>query len=148
MAIAIWEPDRTDHRHHAGRGATAPVLRAPARAAATAAGAPPNTTGSRAATRPGVPARVRRRLVGLALLVIVAVLQVGLGAQRADGAAEPGTPAEIVVVVQPGQTVWGLTRPHAPAGADAGVFAVRVLERNGLDATAVRAGTVVRIPAE
>jgi hypothetical protein len=159
MASAIRElHDTAETRlHPAGRPviAAADLRTSPARRPA-----PPNAPHARAATRGVVPAQVRRGLAMLALLVIAAVvLSVVLGSVgtgTATAAPELGalagadstaaTTDEVALVVGPGETVWDLALPYVPAGEDAQLFMAQVLTRNGVEATAVRPGTVIRIP--
>jgi hypothetical protein len=151
MAIATWELHDTGLRIHPAehRFVSAPGLRtSPERRPA-----PPNASHARAATRGAMPAQVRRGLAVLALLVIAvvasAVLLGSLGAPDAAAASGPldaAVGAEITVVVGPGETAWDLVLPHVPAGANAQLFVSAVLERNGLEATSVQPGTVIRIP--
>lgn len=142
MAIATWQLDRTDHRHPAvGAGR-------PARRPATARRPAPLHPAPRAATRAGGRAQARRRLGILALLVIAAVLALGpvVGSAAADIPGDPAPPPTAHLVIGQGETVWDLAAPHAPAGANVEVYVAEVLAHNGLEATAVAPGTVVRLP--
>jgi hypothetical protein len=144
MATATWELDRTDLRHPTAGRASRPAPRAvpPARRPA-----PARSAASRAATRTsGVPARIRRRLAGLALLVIVCAAFVVAGrADAAAGGAATGATAEVLAVVVEGETVWDVALPAVPAGEDPLVYVSEVVRRNGLHSTAVAPGTVVRL---
>lgn len=106
------------------------------------------------ATLPCVPAAVyRRRRIVVAAVVVLAALAMALAmapalsapwtqAPPSAGAAEP-----VKIVVGPGDTVWRLAAPHAPAGTDAMAYVVEVAAFNGVDPRAVRPGTVLRLPA-
>ena len=93
---------------------------------------------------------VRTAVVTLALLVALVtavVAGVGVGASQAgDGAAVPAT---ATVVVQPGQTLWGVARSVAP-GADVRETVARIKELSGLSgagADTVRPGQQLVVPA-
>lgn len=166
MAVATWD---LEQRHRASAGVCVPELglRLPLRERkpdAAARGAVP--------TQVRVPAAVRRRLALLVLVGGVAALLVWalpsareatVGAATAataqaaasseatarsaaalPAAAEPAW--EPTVVIAPGETVWELAAPHAPAGADLQVYVEEVLRHNGLEATAIPPGTVIRLP--
>lgn len=149
MAIATTELDRTEHRHPAAHGAQPSILRHPA----ARRPAPLMSIGLRAATRSGVRVQVRRGAAVLALLMIavamLAVVAFGQGSADAAGtlraAGASGQPSTSLVVSE-GETVWDLVLPHLPAGADVQGYVAAVLEHNGLRATAVRPGAVIRLP--
>jgi hypothetical protein len=156
MAIATWELHRTDRPVGRGDGLVPPrplSRRTGAGSSAAAARRPAPRAGRRAATCRGTGAG-GRRLVGLALLVVAVVAVALVLPGRASADATTGTvPAAAaparggpLLVVGPGETVWGLVAPHAPAGADVPMFVAEVLAANGLDALAVQPGTVVRLP--
>ena len=93
---------------------------------------------------------VRTAVVTVALLVALVaavVAGVGVGASQAgDGAAVPAT---ATVVVQPGQTLWGVARSVAP-GADVRETVARIKELSGLSgagADTVRPGQQLVVPA-
>jgi hypothetical protein len=108
-----------------------------------------------------MPAHVRRGLAALLLLIAVTL---GVRALPDGGVvASSARPAEAVatatatgagaaetweptVVIGPGETVWELAAPHAPAGTDLHLYVQEVLRHNGLDATAIAPGTVIRLP--
>jgi hypothetical protein len=143
MAIATEELDRTDRRHPA---AAAPRPLPSPRAARRPATLEP--AGTRAATRAGGVTQVRRRRAAVLALLVIAVVALGLvlPSQPPAGAADGGAPsAPVLLVVAPGETVWGLVAPHAPAGVPLQAYVAHVLARNGLDATAIAPGTVVRL---
>ncbi|HVM12736.1 MAG TPA: LysM peptidoglycan-binding domain-containing protein [Egibacteraceae bacterium] len=117
-----------------------------------------------ARARPGAPAAVyRRRRVGAvtaAVATVAAVLAVAAGslalpgtpaapgAQPAvDGSAVDGSAAEpITVVVAPGETLWDIAAPHAPAGTEPMAYVVQIAAFNGVDPRAVQPGTVLQLP--
>ena len=111
----------------------------------------------------------RRRLAGLlALAAALAVVGVtpsligAVGAERhraqVDGAvtvvqprpvtlpAEPGRAGAGAVVIDAGQSVWEAVAPYTPENMSMHEWVASVLEHNDLDARAVRAGTLVRLP--
>ncbi len=158
MTIATTELDRTEHRNPAAHGGhPSGPHHSPARRPAS-----PNATDRRAATRSG-GVRGRRSVAVLALLVIVvgALLLLLPGRSVAD-AMDPTAPAVAPVadmavktitgagfgplVLGEGETVWDLVLPHLPAGVDAQSYVRSVLDHNGLLATAVPPGTVIRLP--
>jgi hypothetical protein len=100
----------------------------------------------RAATRRRPSARTRRRVAGLALLVVVAitVIALGGGAGAATDTARDRSPAHVVLGA--GETVWGAVAPHAPSGVDTVTWVHQVVAHNDFDATALPPGTVVRLP--
>lgn len=107
-------------------------------------------------TRPlsRTPAAVyRRRRAVVAAVVILTAVAMGMAVASATGAlvgqAPPpaGAAEPVTIVVGPGDTVWDLAAPHAPAGADAMAYVVEVAAFNDVDPRAVRPGTVLRLPA-
>lgn len=100
-----------------------------------------------------MPAAVyrRRRVVAVAV-VVVATVAMGMAVASATGALvgeipPPAGAAEPVrLVVGPGDTVWDLAAPHAPAGTDAMAYVAEVAAFNDVDPRAVRPGTVLRLP--
>ena len=84
-------------------------------------------------------------LVAMAALTLaVALLRPAAGSVPAMPGARPD--AQAVVVLGPGETVWDLVLPHAPAGADAQAWVAEVVAHNGIDARKVAPGTAVRLP--
>ncbi len=53
---------------------------------------------------------------------------------------------EVLVVVAPGETMWEVVLPHAPAGADPHGFLAEVAARNGVDPGRLEPGTALRVP--
>lgn len=112
-----------------------------------------------ARARPGVPAGVyrRRRLVAVAVAVAVATVVVLVmaaamivpGAPAAPSAqpATAGSAAEpVTVVVAPGETLWDIAAPYAPAGTEPMAYVVQIAAYNGVDPRAVQPGTVLQLP--
>ncbi|HVL64283.1 MAG TPA: hypothetical protein VM573_03830 [Actinomycetota bacterium] len=84
----------------------------------------------------------RRRRAGAVSLA----LAVGLAAFLTGGtsvASREGAPKAIVL--QPGDTVWGVAERYAPPGMDPRAYVDRVLELNGLEAPPA-AGLRLRLP--
>lgn len=141
------------------RRATSPVRVARPRAARRPCGGARRTApGGRAATR---PLRVRwRRVAALALLVAAAVVAgVVIGRGPVEASAVPGAPAAdagtaaaadvatgTVLVVGPGETIWGLVAAHAPDGVAPAAYVAEVVAVNDVDPLRVAPGTVIRLP--
>lgn len=84
----------------------------------------------------------RRRLtLGTAALIVVAATLAGGGV--AETAPQSGRPR--AVVVQPGDTLWGIAGEHAPEGSDVRVYVDALIEVNGLEGP-LQAGTRLRLP--
>ncbi len=83
----------------------------------------------------------RRITLGAAALVVAAATLAGGGV--ADTAPRARRPAS--VVVQPGDTLWGIASEHAPPGSDVRAYVGALIELNALDGT-LRAGTRLRLP--
>ncbi len=83
----------------------------------------------------------RRRLtLGVSALVVVAATLAGGGvADTAPGARSPRT-----VVVQPGDTLWGIAGEHAPPGTDVRAYVGALIELNGLEGP-LQAGARLRL---
>lgn len=82
---------------------------------------------------------------------MAAVLALGLSAGRAVGAspAEGAAGGRVprVVVVRPGDTLWGIaTRLVGPAG-DPRPLVDAIVRANGVDPGAIRPGQVLEVPA-
>lgn len=108
--------------------------------------------GSGAASGRRLPARVyhrRRAAVAAAVATIVVVLVVGLMSGGAPPALRdvPASGPVATVVVGPGDTLWELLAPHAPAGAHPTAYVLEVAAFNGVDPRTVTPGTVLRLPA-
>ncbi|HYO60856.1 MAG TPA: LysM peptidoglycan-binding domain-containing protein [Actinomycetota bacterium] len=84
----------------------------------------------------------RRRLtLGTVALFVVAATLAGGGV----GETAPGGRSRRAVVVQPGDTLWGIAGEHAPRGMDLRAYVDAMIELNGLDG-ALQAGTRLRLP--
>jgi hypothetical protein len=146
MAIATRELTHHEHCCPAAHPAPRPDLRV----------VPPLVRRGRRRARAQVYARRRAVVAVIAVGVMVAGAAVitgpVLGAPQSAAAAAPVeavgsvAPGSAPVVVAQGETVWDLVVPHLPAGTDAQAYVAAVLELNGLEATAVAPGTVLRLP--
>lgn len=110
----------------------------------------PATTAARAADRPvGPPTRRvywrRRAVVAGSFLALVLALTVAFGSAGAE--AELADPVGGHTVVEPGETLWDIAVETAPAGVDVRDQLAAIVDLNGLDGGAVRAWTVVLLPA-
>lgn len=97
-------------------------------------------------------------IVGLALLMVGGDSPARLGVQAEAVRAVPqprplvihpgeaGAGDATAVVIGAGQSVWEAVAPYAPENASMHEWVARVLQINDLDARAVPAGTVVRLP--
>ncbi len=127
------------------RGAPAPVRPAPLRPGPPRRAALPVAA---AAAEP-IGLRLTRRGRLAALVVFLAVLLTGgvlfgYDTSRASGEAAP--PREYTyVVVQPGQTLWGIARTAAP-GVDPRATIERIRDLNALADTGVQAGQRIALP--
>lgn len=105
--------------------------------------------GVRPASRPDPALRLTRRgRLAVLIVFLVAALGtgvlVGSGPSRASG--ETGPPREHqYVVVQPGQTLWGIAREAAP-GADPRATIEQIRRLNALSSTGVQAGQRIALP--
>ncbi|MGH8868865.1 MAG: LysM peptidoglycan-binding domain-containing protein [Actinomycetes bacterium] len=95
------------------------------------------------ATSPG-PLRLTRRGRVVLVLAALLVLSLGLSAGRATLAAGH-EPRARVVVVQPGETLWGLAQRLAP-GHDPRPVIHRICELNGAGCGRLEAGQRLRVP--
>ncbi|GEM_PF-4354021 len=110
------------------------------------------------ATRDRGTARTRRRRAAVlgvalgALALTAGPLGTAWGADGETvvpaqvGTAERVDPEEVLVVVAPGETMWELVLPHAPAGADPHAFVAEVAARNGVDPGRLEPGMALRVP--
>jgi nucleoid-associated protein YgaU len=90
------------------------------------------------APRAGGPRAARR-----ALVVAGAVVAIGLGLAVA---AHGGTaPAYTTIVVQPGDTLWGIAANHYPAD-DVRVRVQDIEQANGLHGPSLEVGQTLRLP--
>lgn len=111
-----------------------------------------------ATARRGVSVGVyRRRRVVVVTLAVVALVALTIavrppalpGAPAAPSAQSvaTGSAAEpITVVVAPGETLWDIAAPHAPAGTEPMAYVVQIAAHNGVDPRAVQPGTVLQLP--
>jgi len=103
---------------------------------------------SRAPLAPVRQARyVRRRLLAVGALVAV-VFALGVIIGGAGATAEIAEPVAGYEVISDGETLWDVAVRTAPEGVDPRRQLVRLRELNGFDGSAVRAWTVVAIPAQ
>lgn len=125
-------PDRPRH----GRGPVRVAPR-PARRARE-----PVAPGRRPAPRR--PARAAGLAAGLAVALLIVT---GGGPSRAGaGAVAPREDPGRIVVVADGDTVWQIARRHGPEGVHQAVYAAEIVAHNGVDATRLVPGTVLRLP--
>lgn len=92
-------------------------------------------------------AAARRRLVVLVIMavaVLTFVVSASLQSQASDVRGDAGL--EATVVVGPGDTVWDIAVDYLPAGEHAHAYAARILQHNGVEASAVAPGSVLRLP--
>lgn len=99
---------------------------------------------------PTGPLQAWRRRLG-ALLVLGAL--VVLGGQALLPAAESDQPTVVpasatTVVVQPGQTLWGVATVHAPDGVAVDAYVQELAELNGVTNGAVGEWQVLRLPTD
>ncbi|MGQ0463841.1 MAG: LysM peptidoglycan-binding domain-containing protein [Sporichthyaceae bacterium] len=92
--------------------------------------------------------RLTPRGRGIAVLVLLAAIfclgmAFGSSANGADSVAGSGSHAS--VVVQPGQTMWGIARAAAP-DRDPRVVVSEIRELNGIPTTEISAGQVLLLP--
>jgi hypothetical protein len=107
------------------------------------------------AARPA-PIRLTRRgrivvgtLIGVGVAALAAVIWLAIAGQaQASGNARAGRLAGGTVarvVVQPGQTLWGIAAKVDP-GADPRVIIPQILDMNSLSSTAISVGQVLWVP--
>jgi LysM domain len=86
---------------------------------------------------------LRRLLVGLMLIGIPAgVVASGGGEPMEPVAASSGE----TVIVQPGDTIWGIAELRTPAGTDPRAFVDAIIALNDLDGGALQAGDELELP--
>ena len=112
--------------------------------------APSTPSGADARRRPRAhrPARLTRRGRAVVVLVVALLLLLAfsLGRVAPSASTSPQSrPPRQVVVVQPGDTLWGIAVASAPA-VDPRVTIERILDLNGLPGPAVRAGQSLVLP--
>jgi hypothetical protein len=104
----------------------------------------------------GVPGRVRpttrlrRVIAGIALVAASAAVVVALGllARVAEPAHAPvRPPAPVVVIAEPGETVWDVAARVAPGrpGAEVAAVAERIVADNALGSVRLEPGQVLRV---
>ena len=81
----------------------------------------------------------RRRTLALLAVIVVATLAGGGVAETA-----PGPRGRRAVVVQPGDTLWGIAAEHAAPGTDVRAYVDALVELNGLEGP-LQAGTRLRL---
>jgi nucleoid-associated protein YgaU len=94
--------------------------------------------------RPRRAARIRCRRRRVAWTLALTLL--GGIAWAAGAWAKPSASAPRQVVVQPGDTLWGLAERYAPAGTDPRRWAAEVERLNGLPGGRLLAGQVLLLP--
>lgn len=120
---------------------------------ATLQTARPARTSARAAARPAAPGSTvrltRRGRLVVFLLALGVLLSAGLWLAQGSMADGDATPEPTrVVVVAPGETLWGLAQETAAATGegDAASLVTEIQELNDLDAGVLRAGQELRVP--
>jgi hypothetical protein len=88
-----------------------------------------------------------RRIATVAALIAVSGL--ALTATLALSAPEPSDAVSVptlrTVVVKEGDTIWDLARAYVPAGQDPVAYMAEVAAMNGVEATALQPGMVLRL---
>ncbi len=94
------------------------------------------------------PVRITRRGRTVVVLVALAAMLVALAAVRVSTqATSTATPVGYAtVVVQPGQTLWGIAQGLAPA-VDPRVTVAQLVELNDLDGGGIDAGQRLQVPS-
>ena len=89
----------------------------------------------------------RGRVAVLALLLALAFAGAVLLRSPAAATSEPvvGAPVAERVTVRPGETLWVIAQRAVP-GADPRVTVDRIMEMNGLESSAVQAGSALLVP--
>jgi hypothetical protein len=106
----------------------------------------------RPASTPSTPVRLTargRRLArtAIVLLALLTVLAFGLAGRMPASAGDSGAvPATATVVVQPGQSLWGIAQSVAPHD-DVRATIERITTLNNLDSTTVVPGQQLIVPA-
>src|SRR5690606_33407458 len=94
--------------------------------------------------RAAEPVLRRLALLGVALvLVAIAAVAVLLLRPAPSIARQVAEPADVVVVVGEGETVWDVVAPHVPAGGDRAAYVAEVVAANGIDAREIAPGTAL-----
>ena len=128
----------------AGQGRSAAV--SSRSASVSVAKAAPATAASNR-TQAGAPMRLTRRgPVVLVLLALAFVVALGSIAGRARAARPVVEPAYQVIVVAPGQTLWGIASEIASPDEDVRDVVAQLASLNELDSVALIAGEELRVP--
>ncbi len=128
----------------AGQGRSAAV--SSRSASVSVAKAAPATAASNR-TQAGAPMRLTRRgRVVLVLLALALVVALGSIAGRALAARPVVEPAYQVIVVAPGQTLWGIASEIASPDEDVRDVVAQLASLNELDSVALIAGEELRVP--
>jgi len=80
-----------------------------------------------------------------AITLALTVLALSIIQETHPLGAQPPCPAT-QVVVQEGDTLWGLARDHGPLGADPRQVVSRIREMNRLDGCLIHPGQVLLVP--
>jgi nucleoid-associated protein YgaU len=94
-------------------------------------------------SRPGLR---RAALVGAAAVALGIPAGRALGGPSVGGGAEGGTPAPLVVVVRPGDTLWGIAEDLVGPTGDPRPLVDAIARANGVDPGEIRPGQVLEIP--
>lgn len=89
--------------------------------------------------------RARRMLVVAAVVLVTVVLGLFAGFEGATAGSQPVVAD--TVVVQSGDTVWGLARQITPTDGDVRDNVTAIRRLNDVDSAMLQVGTVVRLPA-
>lgn len=110
--------------------------------------APASTPASSAVPTTRAPRRLAIRWDRVALLLIGVAVAVWVLASAGLPSSQADTPPAdpVVVVVQPGDTLWAMAADHAPAGMATLEYVAAVEELNGVRAGALLPGTPLRMP--
>lgn len=128
----------------AGQGRSAAVSSRSA-SVSVAKAAPATAPSNR--TQAGAPMRLTRRgRVVLVLLAFALVVALGSIAGRALAARPVVEPAYQVIVVAPGQTLWGIASEIASPDEDVRDVVAQLASLNELDSVALIAGEELRVP--
>jgi LysM repeat protein len=85
------------------------------------------------------------RHLGRWAMVLVAVVSVSVGLSKV-ALGDDGRPIDVTVVVQPGDTLWGIAAARYPAD-DLRVRVDEIERLNGLHSPAIEVGETLRLPA-
>ncbi len=93
--------------------------------------------------------RLLRTVAGLAVLAAALVYapQAAAGAGNEPASDPPAAQAVFDThTVVPGETLWDIALREAPAGADPQVAVQAIMDFNGMDSSALRAGEQILLP--